>query len=597
METRHLNDTPNPNMAHTPSHGFEVWPAEITATNSSGMRYVFHMNPPKVRVISFKGGGSRVFVYTKFLEVADQYGLLNSVEEVGGSSSGSIAALFGALYYENPQTRTEALNEVTNCDRYDIYTNSIGSKIYQALTLPLYIISKPLEWLGKGLGWIAAQCNKILPGKILGIPLAIIATLIKAASSLTSPRFYAGLSNLIRKGGVYHGDEVQNTLRERIRKDTHAGLHAILSKMDKLERRLTIDRIIQIGLGKAEDGKLVLTPEITLAHLAELSIMTGGKFKEYYCTAVKVSDNSLMIFNKDNAPNMPLHLATRLAITFPRYYQTRSWQGEAYIDGGAINNAPVSHATPKDVSEFKSQQGVTDNMSRLNVRVEYPQEYQNHLWNKAPEKSWISRKIQSIIRAIAIKFTGGIDVFATDAEVTKTMQNQFAQQTLQLPDFGVGQMEDNVSPRRRSKIDGKIEKIVLDYFDNHTHPDVKAVIKHYQKPTDMPPAMQVKMLKYLRNPTIHTENIFMFPGKSAQELEIMRDQHIALLSQLVENDASLGSTATIARTLDYDIEQVGVADTIESNTASQETAAHATTHANTSYITPVESSASVRMNL
>jgi hypothetical protein len=50
---------------HPSSYGFEIHP---DATHPSGLRYVFYINPPKIRVISFKGGGARVQVYGKLIE-------------------------------------------------------------------------------------------------------------------------------------------------------------------------------------------------------------------------------------------------------------------------------------------------------------------------------------------------------------------------------------------------------------------------------------------------------------------------------------------------------------------------------------------------
>jgi Patatin-like phospholipase len=151
-----------------PAYGFEV----RKDSSTEQLRYVFYIDPPPVRVLSFKGGGARVIVYNKFLEEYHNRGLLQQIEEIGGSSSGSVAAVFAAIHYENPRDRVATIDAVSNVNKEDIYGHTAAWKFYRVVTAPLYILSKPLQWLSKGINWIAAQCNKILPGKIIGIPLS-----------------------------------------------------------------------------------------------------------------------------------------------------------------------------------------------------------------------------------------------------------------------------------------------------------------------------------------------------------------------------------------------------------------------------------------
>src|SRR3990167_1749707 len=252
------------------SYGFRVQPIN---NDSEELQYQFYMDAPPIRVISFKGGGTRVIVYTKFVEMAQRKGLLSKVEEVGGSSSGCIAAVF----------------------------------------------------------------------------------------TVTSPRAPAGLFNLIVGGGVYRGVKVQETICNRIQLGVQTGLDAILSKLDEKERARIISHLHEVKLvTPKKGGRFSVTANVTFRHMYELSLLPGSQFKQCYVTAVRVKDKSLVIFNNKNNPDMPLHTAIRLGISFPAFYQLNAYKGHKYFDGGAIDNAPVSLATPKNLSAFELEHGLFD---------------------------------------------------------------------------------------------------------------------------------------------------------------------------------------------------------------------------------------------
>ena len=41
------------------------------------VEYIYYVNPPKIHALIFKGGGFRVFVYKKFIQIAKEYNALN----------------------------------------------------------------------------------------------------------------------------------------------------------------------------------------------------------------------------------------------------------------------------------------------------------------------------------------------------------------------------------------------------------------------------------------------------------------------------------------------------------------------------------------
>jgi predicted acylesterase/phospholipase RssA len=530
------------------AYGFRIYAdeemADFPGIKKNVLKYSFYINPPDYRVLSFKGGGSRVIVYSKFLETVHEQGLLHNIEEVGGSSSGSVAAAFAAIHYTDASRRTASLDAISRVDKDDIYSNKIGWKIYRFLTSPLYVISKPFEWVGYGIGWLANQCNKILPGKLIGYPLKAISLILKSVAILTSPRSYAGLANLIVKGGVYQGDAFQNLMRDRFQSDSQAGLNALLEKMEDTTRAATLQRLMDIGLCYWQLGELKVVADITFNHLYELTLLPKSQFKELYITGLRISDKALVDFNRRNDPNMPIHLAARLAINFPLYFQPRTYLGERYIDGGTADNAPVNRATHKTVSPFLSQFGMTDEMARLNVRVEYPDELATHLWQETPKASKFWKFFEVIKRAIIKRFTVGVDFFEKDDEVTKIMQERYAQRTLQLPDFGISVMKRNIRTTTRNRINETIPILITDFFANHH--DEKIVIHQFPQPEEaesdferlldntiqMPLDVRMKLIKHLQDANIPSEEIFSIPQKNKQELDEIRAKELQRLMQM-----------------------------------------------------------------
>ena len=532
-----------------PHYGFHILPAmpadqAVLDADAPNLRYVFYIDPPPIRTLTFKGGGSRVIVYTKFLEMADHYGLLDTVEEIGGSSSGSIAATFAAIHYEDPAKRTETLNAISNVDKADIYGETKAWKAYQVMTSPLLLISKPFEWLAKGINWLADRCMKNLPGKFIGIPLKILSIVPSLISFLTSPRTYAGLANLIVRGGVYRGDKFQQCIRQHIQDDTQAGVDAMLGKMNDDIRMETLDHLLEIGLLKLSPSGLKVVADVTPAHFHALSKLPGSKFKQYYATTMRVRDKALVVFNHETAPDLPIHFIERLAITFPGYYQAITFNGDKYIDGGAIDNSPIERVKPKPVTAFMQEHEITDKISRLNVRVEYPQDSQFHLWDARPALSMFGRFMHNLKRSIAKIFTKGVDSFEMDAQVNEVLRRDYAHRTIQLPDFGIGQMENNISAEKRARIENELPDIINNYFSGH-HSE-KAVMKNFSPPVEqtnypdrndaqpkvMPLPVRMKLIATLQDQRISSSELFDFPNKSIEELDELRRTELARILNL-----------------------------------------------------------------
>lgn len=507
-----------------PAHGFRIHPGE-----NDDVEIEFYVDPPPIRVISFKGGGSRVIVYTKFVEFMHEQGRLETIEEVGGSSSGCIASAFAAIHYENPHDRTDTLDDVSRINKTDLYSKSRGWKVYKYLTFPLLLISKSFEWSGKGVNWLAEQ-SKTPFGLIIAIPLKIISFLFRVAAFITSPHTYVAAGNLITGGGVYRGDKFEERVRLMIRRDTQRGIEDILAKLNAVDRARISEHLVKIGLCTQQKYGLAVTADVTFRHLHELRKLPGSQFKDYYTTGFRKRDKSLVVFNFENTPDMPIHYAMRLAVTFPLYFQARKYNGDKFLDGGIIDNSPVNQSQTKSYSTFKQQHGVDDKLARLNVRVEYPDEMKYHLWDKKPKPGKIGKFMGKVKRKIAKVVAGGVDVFATDKDVTRNIKDNFAQRTLQLPDFDIGQLERTTSESKRQQINAELPKIVRKYFMRHD--GEKVVIQNYHGLKSLPADKRERLLAYLQNDAIETQEIFKIPGKSAAELAALREEMQTALTAL-----------------------------------------------------------------
>ena len=225
--------------------------------------YTFYVNPPKIHSITFKGGGTRVFVYRKFVEIAQQRGLLNDIKETGGSSSGSIAAIFTAIPFEQPHLRLEAFKNFNKADPLDVIGNTPG-------------------WVGKLLSRMTSPRGT--PG------------------SYSLVRGIAGFYNLVTRGGVYLC-KVHESLRDTIQVNTENALNILLNKIpNQHEKRMILKHLHEIGIYEDHNEEKHVTQNLTFKHFSELAKLPGSQFKEIFMTGVRLKDKALVVFNNPNTP-------------------------------------------------------------------------------------------------------------------------------------------------------------------------------------------------------------------------------------------------------------------------------------------------------
>ncbi|MHB1948409.1 MAG: patatin-like phospholipase family protein [Gammaproteobacteria bacterium] len=490
---------------------------------ANSLRYSFYLNPIKIRVIAFKGGGARGFAYEKFIQIIEENGTLQHVREVGGSSAGAIASIFTAMHFE-PGKRAKVLENFDTANATDIMGNSWWWKAYRAVTWPLYIISKPFTWLADGISYLAKGFNSISPGQIIGWPLSFLSGVVRLFTIL-SPEGIAGIANLITKGGLYKGERLQNSLCRIIQRCTYEGYLSILKKIREKEKRDEIERrMLEIGFLKRTPAGIKMVANITFEHFYELSRLPGSQFKELFITATKINSGDTHTFNYKNTPKTPIYQAVRRSMSLPWVFQH---DGE-YMDGGCSDNFPIRRASSKKYGPFMEQYSVDDRLARLGVRVDHHHEL-DHLWKKAKQTKF-AQVISRVWRWVA-KVFAGMDTYAADDEVTEAMQNDYAQQTIALYDHGVGVTEFDLSKVRRKELNEGTEKTVNEFFNLHRNE--KVAIENYQDSREMPLWMQMKLLEQLKDKNIPSENLFScnLSYKSAQDLEALRQREIQKLEQ------------------------------------------------------------------
>jgi len=497
--------------------------------------YQFYVNVPEVRSLVFKGGGSRIVVYRKFLEIAHQNGFLQGIKEVGGSSSGAVAAVLAAIPFADSAQQTRVFKTVFKNDALDIMGDSEGWQAYRSLSPALHIVSKPLEWASLFNKVVAKQCEKLPKGlgKILGTSFNILSSAFKGLSDLTSPRGIAGLYNFVTTRGIYKGAVMNRAVRDAIQANVQLALNSLLDKIQSPEQRDAIVNHLS-ALDMFEDRKnLVVTKDLTFKHFAELAKLPSSEFKEIFTTGVRLKDNKLIVFNNENTPNMPIYIAIKIAMSLPKFYQLASYQGEIYMDGGAIDNCPIQHVKSQKLTLFQKRYGITDEMMRLCVRVEYPLGYR-FLWDHK-KTGWLEQAIDAISHG-ALRFfvTHGVDTYATEARVNKAIKDNYHHRALQMEDFGLKRTQFGLPDEL---IDGLCElsaESINHYFNQYM--DEKIKIENYDE--KMPLEMQIRLLVFLKNPLIKTRDIFLFAKESKSEVHIdldkLRLSEIERLSELPE---------------------------------------------------------------
>lgn len=94
-----------------------------------------------------------------------------------------------------------------------------------------------------------------------------------------------------------------------------------------------IDKIIQIII-KNKLGKTSATFKDLYEYNSKIKLIITGS---------NLSKEQLEYFSVDTTPDMPIHLAVRISISVPIYFQCVRYNNNVYVDGGVFNNYPIDY--------------------------------------------------------------------------------------------------------------------------------------------------------------------------------------------------------------------------------------------------------------
>lgn len=544
------------------SHGFKVSPLK---DKNNSLSYTYFVRAPHFRAIVFKGGGGRTWVYQKLLHMLHENGLIDHVKEYGGSSAGAYFAVLAAM----PLKHKERARIIEGLKfHHDVLDDSTASKIYKFFTFPLYIVSKPLSWIASALSFGAEQCYKKRGGSVIGFPLDIVSGIVQFASVITHPECAAGIYNLVTRGGVFRGKELQKYIKQSLHDGTKLSLERFLNRIEDPDaQQRMINKLIHLGEKKATlydspktrkiADKLILnisrdpktrklrvrlaTKDITFEHFHQLSTIKGLGFKNVFLTATRCKETAkgrLKILDYKKTPHKSIHLAVRMSMSAPLLYQTVYDKGRYYMDGGCADNFPMQHASHRSYANNFEKRYLRgkhrQDLDVLGARVEYAEDldFIHHPINVITGW-WEKLKVRAQISMF--NFICGMDIYTPDNKNRHTIKKKYPLRVLQLYDHGVGFTEVGIDATRKHTIlqceEKRIQKFINAHNSELTHVenyDSLSREKLHDKNT-MNLKRQKKFLRFLYNNSVSDEKIFS-PEFSEQEAAACRQHLIHELS-------------------------------------------------------------------
>lgn len=112
-------------------------------------------------------------------------------------------------------------------------------------------------------------------------------------------------------------------------------------------------------------------PDITFAQLFAKHQQTPTRYRRLFIIGTNLSRQRSEVFSHINTPDMPIWLAVRISMSIPLFFQSVSFNGEVYVDGGVTWNFPINlFDTAQFMTEaFSRDQSVAYNRETLGVRV------------------------------------------------------------------------------------------------------------------------------------------------------------------------------------------------------------------------------------
>lgn len=85
-----------------------------------------------------------------------------------------------------------------------------------------------------------------------------------------------------------------------------------------------------------------LDQNTTFAELHELHEGDPRTFKDLYAVATDVRAHKAVTFSHETHPDLPISHAARMSMSFPYFFAATELTGRIFVDGGVVNNYPMS---------------------------------------------------------------------------------------------------------------------------------------------------------------------------------------------------------------------------------------------------------------
>lgn len=116
-------------------------------------------------------------------------------------------------------------------------------------------------------------------------------------------------------------------------------------KMDNTKCINFFGILLEYGIDNGSKLELVIKKLIAGKKYSEnitLEELYNKTKKNLYLTATCVNDKKIIFLNHESSPKLPLYLAIRMTTAIPIFYTPVKYEGKYYIDGGCLNNYPIS---------------------------------------------------------------------------------------------------------------------------------------------------------------------------------------------------------------------------------------------------------------
>jgi predicted acylesterase/phospholipase RssA len=339
-ETKHDSPHESTHTSKSTSGSFKpgkysILSPQVKVQISDSGRITFALKAPPIENGVFEGAGILGASYWKVLRVMERNGV--NLKRIGGSSAGACFATLMSLGYKGKQLE------------------QFGRAFAYSALLDLSDVGLKKILKSKRLGLTDEQIQELKDAAARREP-ATQGTLSKIATGIKN--FILGTKNVVFSSnhGIYKGNRLLFELRELVHKQMRKKLESHLTylKNHPNKRKEFIQYLESNLIAKVKGNTVFLPNKITFRHLHLLAKeFPYLGFKDLYITGTNSTKKSLEVFSHETEPHMEIALATRISMSIPGVFQSVSYKGCKYVDGGCLKNFPIDMFNPKSATDTR----------------------------------------------------------------------------------------------------------------------------------------------------------------------------------------------------------------------------------------------------